>query len=468
MMRIIERNFSGTFMIKFFVAACLLASAILFSLGNMFNSDEGLILNGAWKMYLGQNLYTDFFSFIAPGSYLFTYGTFVLFGPTYMAARIASIALILAGLWALWRLGRELTRSPSVAFTSAALWFCGVILLTVTINYNPLSSVFAILALYGLVRAIGEQRLWRFALAGFCTGAVILFLQTKGLITFAGLIILLVLFMRKGIITRGAFVWWGAGAALLPASALVWWGMGNLFAWLIMWPLNHYLPTNKVSFLPFLTAVLLFGSLSYWLLAGHFRRDPLRVEGDSLRRNWIILIVVQGALLASTFNRPDLPHIMWNSFGIIVMGIYAASEWARDIPHARQLFYEIPALFLFFSALGYASVALQIEQKSVALQERHRITSVYAHPFLPQFPFLFGITDPYHYGMVLTDMFPQEAFQENLAALRREQPDYVLTNYAMVAKFRYRTNNPLDEYIRDAYEPVERVGDLTVMKRRAD
>lgn len=60
-----RNGFLKSFAIVLFYFVCL----FLFSIGNYYNSDEGTILNGAWRIYNGDRLYTDFFSYIAPGSY---------------------------------------------------------------------------------------------------------------------------------------------------------------------------------------------------------------------------------------------------------------------------------------------------------------------------------------------------------------------------------------------------------------
>jgi hypothetical protein len=55
--------------------------------------DEGMVLQSAYRVYLGQIPYRDFFTSSVPGSYYWTAFIFFLFGPTLLAARIGTLVV---------------------------------------------------------------------------------------------------------------------------------------------------------------------------------------------------------------------------------------------------------------------------------------------------------------------------------------------------------------------------------------
>ena len=79
---------------------CLGAASFLpfFSLyqGASIN-DEGVVSLGAYRLWLGQSLYTDFSTHIAPGAYYLTLLCYLVLGPTVSATRLLA-ALITGGL----------------------------------------------------------------------------------------------------------------------------------------------------------------------------------------------------------------------------------------------------------------------------------------------------------------------------------------------------------------------------------
>src|SRR5262245_19834393 len=53
--------------------------------------DEGLVAQSAYRIYLGQVPFRDFFSALTPGTYYWYAIFFKLFGPTFIALRLGVI-----------------------------------------------------------------------------------------------------------------------------------------------------------------------------------------------------------------------------------------------------------------------------------------------------------------------------------------------------------------------------------------
>ena len=55
--------------------------------------DEGVIVQGAYRVFNGQIPYKDFFSIMAPGAYYWTAILFSIFGPTFFAVRLGTLLI---------------------------------------------------------------------------------------------------------------------------------------------------------------------------------------------------------------------------------------------------------------------------------------------------------------------------------------------------------------------------------------
>ena len=61
---------------------------------HQLDSDEGVILNGAWNILNGRTLYTDFFEIVAPGSFYLIFAAWKLFGADFWIAKSIAIVAI--------------------------------------------------------------------------------------------------------------------------------------------------------------------------------------------------------------------------------------------------------------------------------------------------------------------------------------------------------------------------------------
>src|SRR6185369_8063609 len=64
--------------------------------------DEGLVAQSAYRIYLGQVPFRDYFTALTPGSYYWYAILFKLFGPSFLVLRLGVMAASLSLLMATW------------------------------------------------------------------------------------------------------------------------------------------------------------------------------------------------------------------------------------------------------------------------------------------------------------------------------------------------------------------------------
>lgn len=434
-----------------------------FAFVNTFNSDEGAILNGAWKMFNGQRLYIDFFGFMAPGSYAWTLFSFYLLGPKYLSARVFALLLLLVSIWAVYGIALKTTGNRFVGFLSGWGWAFANYLSTIVINHNPQSSYAATIALYILIIALEKKRSLFFFASGLATGAVVFFLQTKGLLVLIGFILFLLWQHDRGRTSGSNIGSFLVGAALLPSTAVAIWTPLVLYEQLIQWPSDHYLEVNRVSIVPLLLFVGFYGVVVW--LAAMWKKHTLRYLE--------ILVVTQVVMSGSILTRPDVFHILWSSFSTIIVIAYVVWRYGLEEMFATRKAWErgvvvsLAAVLILFP-VSIVVETLPIERRIRSELESYNIQSVYAHPFIPGLYFELGLNDPYPYYFLLTGSNTQREFNEQLSVLQRHQPSHVLVNTSMAEQFGFDERNPVDKYIKERYEEVGNIMGTTVVYRRRE
>lgn len=444
-----------------FFAVCL----FFFSIGNYYNSDEGVILNGAWRMYNGDQLYTDFFSFIAPASFWWTELSFKLFGPSYFSARIFSVLLLALSIIAIYQITLFAGGSKFAALFGALMWFLGNIQNMVIINHNNHSSYFASIGVLFVMLALSLNSTTYFFLAGLFVGITTIFLQTKGLALafgFGGLILGYV-FAAK-INAKSSIIFFG-GCLTVPAAVFLIWDPIFLYETLIRWPQEHYLEINKVSYAGWFIVTGSFLAVSFFLFK---MRRSINIKAV------LILAFTQFFMMLAALTRPDLSHIFLASFGLVVLSVLALEKYLPIIVEffgASQNIFKnlsIAALFLtvFYASLTFGAQAVGAESDFRSLLQGKRFSKIYAHPFLPGIYFELRLPSPYFYDFLLTGMYPENAFMENFLKLKLENPEHIFVDYEMVQKFGYNKANALDSYIDGNYEAANDFGALKVLRRK--
>jgi hypothetical protein len=183
-------------------SALVLAAGILVQLPTHDRSvvpiDEGQLAAIADRISRGQVLYRDVYTGIFPGVYHVAAWLLAAFGDDLLVLRRAQVVVNALTALCLWRVVLRAAR-PAWAWLAPALYlevvafdFPGLSML----NYSPLSMLFALAALLGLLRHLERGRAADAVAAGLCLGACALVKQNFGVL--AALAVLAGLALARG------------------------------------------------------------------------------------------------------------------------------------------------------------------------------------------------------------------------------------------------------------------------------
>jgi len=493
--------------------------------------DEGIILQGAQRIFDGQVLYRDFFSFFTPGSYYFFALVFRAFGDSYLVAHTALAFIGAAFSPITYLLARRVcSRQASLLVT---------FLMTVTalpwrfvVIHNWDSTLWACLALYCAVRLLERPSVpWAFAAATF-TSLTALFEQSKG----AGLLLglgagfLIIIFERpeSKIFTRDRLMAIVVGLTWPFLVTLVYFasrhGLTTMLAgW--FWPLQHYSLANRVpyaydnmtgvarhrifdsaSFGLRLFAMLVFSArtwvpyLPLFGVALLIRLTFRRWRRASLRPEWAYYVLVSatisGLLLSIVIGRADYLHFIF-----LQPIFFLVLAWVLDGRSIRNPFFSriapVVGLCLSMSLLAMAAKSLFVapSDRSV-ITRRGSITtqgpgtvieyvqahvapgeSILIYPYQSTYYYLTQTYSPTRFDYFQPGMHTEEQLREMLADFSAHPTRVVL--YEPTFKDHLREawpNTPpgalgrdvLAEYIMREYHPCTTLGSEILFMMRSD
>jgi hypothetical protein len=436
---------------------------------NRLDSDEGVILSGAWHLLNGQAIYFDFFEFIAPGSFYLIFWLWKLFGAHFLVAKLAAVAAIMAAGLGVYRIGlmivsHERLQVPPWTLFIGPLAYCLMTGYWPAINHNTFNIALVVWATYFVARSILHRSFRDAAVGGLVSGVAIVFLQHRGLTFAGGVIVILGFFYARDrdqswLRTAAIFV---LGLAVPITTLLLLWPPSLLFENLVRFPATNYPEVNWVD--PSL--FLLTGSslvVAAWLLCSM-----------SSRGVWFLLLL-QGALFLTALQRPDLSHITITLFPILSLFPVVLTARRLSLFPTFFRFWSVGGpLVLLFPVLFYASTNSSwfVDRSENSSALRYIRENCRSSPHLYAGPFASGLyyetrkLNPTRYSALLTKLNTNEQFVEAARDLETHRPQCVVTNYAMVEKFSYDRNNALDQYIATRYELVHREGPVQVLVAR--
>jgi hypothetical protein len=447
----------------FWILAGLLV--LLLSKSYLLQSDEGHILSAAWQIWNGRRMYDEFQHYFGPASGYAVYLTWLLTGgPSFLAARILSLALALSSAVAgyLMLCGRGI-RGATLALAIAA-WIAADSLY-VPINHNSFSSFAAAWLLFAFLRAqdrdrAGDGRLRDHLWVGVAAGAVTLFLQTKGLLLLGATaaFTLVAGARQRGPRVAAALTVLAGGAAVLAPLLLVWRPSVLLREWFIVPMTGDYLGHTGASRPLALACVAVTGAVG--ATAIRFRDRLL-----------LAVAVFQVALVAGFLYNVELAHVAINCFPLAVFVPLALQRRAagRGAPPAAapadaRLATATMALIVGMLAIVMATPvgrpAFQLSALDVDFIRRPSRNlfpqpkvaaahAIYAGPFMPGLYFQLGKKNPFFYSETL--VCGAACRQQLLAKIREVRPEIAFLEYEMVAHLRYDADNVVDRYFRDSY-----------------
>jgi hypothetical protein len=423
------------------VIKILIALVFVIAIINLFHhimdSDEGVILNGAWKIYNGERIYQDFFEYIAPGSFYLIALVFKIFSPTYFFARFISVLFFLVSAFLLYFSFLKLKNNKGLAISVAGLW----LLLAgfhPLINHNSFSSFFAILFLYLMLSYIQTKNNNYIFFAGIVSAIVFYFLQTKGLAVIASTLLFLI--YTRDFFKRSTLYFLGGIICVFAPAYLVW---GDYIYSNLLIISNDYIDIhnhfyNWNSFLMIAAIIIIFYAIKKY-------RYHMEI---------VFLTILQFFLMISILNLPDYAHVLINSFPVVIIAIFLLNDLHHSTTHKNFLqsaicFFLLAVTFLLFYQKGFPSNITR--QNISSLKDELVGKSFYARPFWPSMLFELGRKNPYYSSVFETEISSHEVLEKNYQVFLRENPDIVMTNYEMVRKYGYRFNK-IDNYIFHNYK----------------
>ncbi|MDD4332604.1 MAG: hypothetical protein PHT51_00645 [Patescibacteria group bacterium] len=424
---------------------------------NFFDSDEGAILAGSWEMINNKIPYTDFFAFIAPGSFYLIFWLWKIFGAKYLIAKTAAIIIIFFSAIGIFKINELIKKSylnllPPLIF----------VILSVNspiINHNYFAILPSIWSVYFFLLALKKNNYY-FMISGFLSGLTVLFLQHKGLILIAALFSFLVLlsilkkkFYAKAMLTFLLF-------SILPLLILLKWPLKLLYYNLIIFPYFNYWETNKLPL-----TLFLFFFIFYLIII-------LLLKKEKNEQIWTLLYL-QFFLLISSLTRPDIYHLILSIFPLLCLlplAILIAlnSNDLNNIHLKILLFFLAISMSLYCVASSFITFFYYqignyrlIEYIKTNCQESPYI---YAGPFMPEYYFETKKLNPTPYSFLITRQNSEEQFAEAKKYLEKFKPACALLNYELVEKFGYNKNNPVDKYLEENYKIIKNFGNPIVYK----
>jgi len=432
----------------FFWTIFFLLTLILHS-NHALDSDEGVILEGAWNIINGRQIYSDFFALVTPASYYLLAGLWQLVGISYWSANTLAILALFFSAVGIYRISRLV---GGRGFYWPAIFFILSSWIWPLISYYIFSLLTLVWALYYFCRALesGSRRqiLW----SGLLSSLTFWFLQTKGLaliFSLASYLFFLFLFKKQNIYIRQLAYY--LVFSLVPLAGLFIFGsMPILYQYLFIFPVFNYHGVINNS-------LYLWGSfMLLWLASVIFlvRRN----QSEKI----FLLLYLQLILLLLALSLPDWFHIF-----LALVPFYVLWPLAMEkILAFRRLFkwLGLGALFVLAGLLAWPSLE-RAWPKSFRLLAGHQLLAqiarncqqgqyLYAGAFIPGVYFESRKLNATPYSWLITNHHTEEQFQSARDALAAKPPECAVLSPLFVGKYGYNHDNAVDNYIRQHYKVI--------------
>lgn len=427
----------------------LILVLLLFHANHPFNSDEGIILEGAWNLINGRKLYIDFFEFVAPGSFYLIFWAWKIFGVSYFVAKSLAIIIFFLSLIGIYKISQEnlkdkLNLLPPLLFLLSSLYWP-------LINHNTFNIFFIVWATYFFLKGLLPNSGNNFIISGLFCGLAILFLQQRGIVLlFSFVSFLLVLFLKEKKSSWLKLNLYFILSSLLPLLVFLNWPLKILWENLIVFPSVNYMEVGKVPF-----SLLIIFLVVLCLMGGLFK-------GERSKKIWL-LFYLQFLLLLSTIPRADLYHLSLILFPLYSILPLSFKKIMPLSPRGKRCYYLI-ILLVVLIIISRARLIIYINPFFCSPKDNKVISYIkdncqnskylYAGPFIPGIYFETRRLNPSPYSFLITNHHTKEQFLEAKEAIKRHRPSCAVLNYGWATKFNYDKNNPLDNYILDNYKLI--------------
>jgi hypothetical protein len=275
--------------------------------------DEGIWLNGAERLLSGERLYSDFFEFLPPGSFLIVEGWFRIVGQSFFAARILAMLTIAGIAYFTYLSCLEASKHLVISAASALAWaIWSQLVWNLQVSHHWFTTLLSMISAWAAIRSIrlGPTLNSMPLLSGFTAGAASIITPHNGALT--ALASLTAFLGPAG--TRQAFFKFTAGCLVIPILICLYLvsrgSFAAAFADVILFPATRF--SYDVWSVPYAN--------------GGTRSNPLKYV-HSIDAVMIVLVCVLGgrsawsdrtlrssaalalAGIIGIYPRPDLAHI---------------------------------------------------------------------------------------------------------------------------------------------------------------
>ncbi|MBI5765654.1 glycosyltransferase family 39 protein, partial [Candidatus Falkowbacteria bacterium] len=430
----------------------LMGLSFWFFSGHLIDSDEGAVLNNAWRIWNHQEMYVDFYEFIAPGAAYLNYYVWKIFeAPNYITSKIFSIIFVYTSLIGLFFTTKIITRKNHLAMAVVFLWLIALNYYPL-INYNTYSSLISVWLLYFLISLNKKNNPHLISLSGIFAALAFWFLQTKGfyLLIFFGLYFI---FKDKNYQRAAKSLLIFLASFIISFIVLFHqWRLYDLWRNLIILP-GQLKYLNLMPLYPF------------WIFLELAVIVAMLIYAYTAKRKWVwLLAIFQAVLFLSGLNNADLMHFMVNSFPLWVFLVLFIDETV--LKEKRPVFGYVILLCLVLLFLGLKiylmpgssyNIFSRKQSEIFNLKEFKDVKYIYAGPFLPNFYFELSKPDPFYLSYNNLSFCDPACFNKMLDIFIAVKPKFALLCYEMVDKYHYNKNNPLDNYINQNYKFCGRI-----------
>jgi hypothetical protein len=438
----------------FYIIIFLLSSLSLLKTNTNF--DEGVIISGAWHLYNGFNLYSDIFSYIAPGSFYLVYFLWKIFGASYLSIKILSIFVLAFSGIGIYK-SINLIRKSFFSFLFP-LFYISFILFLPVVNHNFLSIFFLIYTTYFFLLFLKKKKNKFLIVSGILNGISVVFLQQKGLSFFvANIIFLFFCFFAKKIKIKKVLIY--LISFFIPLCLFLFWPIKLLFYNLIYFPIFNYAKINQFYNPVYLYMFFLLFFFCFFIFLSKKKKEITI---------WY-LFVVQFFLFLSLLTLPDFYHLIISLFPLgIIITIFLRDKFKEKNKVLK--FFLISFLIINIFASSFLAVFVFFNKKDDTLLEvvKNNCQSdyIYVGPFYPQLYFKTRKINACSFDVLFTDHNTVEQFFLAKEQIKEKDPDcgvfYLKNN---LKKFNYNKNNSVYNYFKDNYKLIYNKDNVFLYKK---
>jgi 4-amino-4-deoxy-L-arabinose transferase-like glycosyltransferase len=459
----VRRSFLHRYQSELIFALCAALYILLFMRVLVMGTDEGTLISGATRIVYGQVFARDFFEIIGPGTFYWLALFFKLFGVTFAATRICLFVTSLGTALSMFYLSRRVCRShaalPPAILVATYCWGWP------TISHHTDSNLFALLSVVSVCWWLEMRRSCLLFWAGVFAGLTTCFLQPKGMLLIAALLIWLLIEHRcwQHSVSKSAFSFLIGGYFVAISIAILYFAWHGALRDLVyanfIWPSRNY---DAVNVVPYARGVITdywdvwnfkrgigfaIGSiliLPYFLVAGI--PGLLLISGAHWRKSFAMpemtLYWLCGwALWFSEIHRRDIVHLVFGSPLLIILLVYYAGRLPAQVSKLVLQTLTISTiclagynlLFLLYThplQTRVGTITTFRDEKLVQLLEKKTRPGdeIFAYPYCPIYYFLTETIDPTRYSFLMYHYNTNREFKEALQVLQRHRVKYVVWN----------------------------------------